>query len=119
MKRFLIAIFAIALLTAGAPLFAQSQDEPTTSELQSEQMENAPAPGNEVETETASGAEIETETELDGDTEVETDEYELEADLDDESYDDDELPATGSELPLAALLGLASLAGAAALRVRS
>lgn len=112
MKRILIALFAVALLS-GAPLLAQYEEDPATTELQTEEME----------TETTTGAEIETESEFDADTEVEVEDNDLDAgldsDLDDDEFGDDQLPATGSELPLAALLGLASLAGAAALRVRS
>lgn len=112
MKRILIALFAVALLS-GVPLYAQYEEDPATTELQTEEME----------TETATGAEIETETELDGEveTEVDTDDFDasLDSDLDDDELGDDELPATGSELPLAALLGLGAIAGAAALRIRS
>lgn len=111
MKHFLIALFAVALLS-GAPLLAQYEEDPATNELQTE---------TEMETETATGAEIETETDIDGETEVDVDaslDSDLDTDVDDDRYDS-ELPATGSELPLAALLGLASLAGAAVLRFRS
>lgn len=102
MKRFLIAVFAIALL-AGAPLVAQYED-PEVDETQTE---------------------LQTEGEVEAD--VQTDEFDAEADLTaeedefgtEDEFGDDELPATGSELPLAGLLGLLSVAGAVAIRARS
>jgi LPXTG-motif cell wall-anchored protein len=99
MKRFLIAVFAVALL-ASFPLVAQEYEEPdvTESELQTE-----------------------TETDLDVDADLDVDEdVDMDDDLTtDDDFGDDELPATGSELPLAGALGLLSLAGAVALRSRS
>lgn len=92
MKRFLIALFAIALI-AGAPLVAQeSPEDPTVTEPQAEVEVEA-----EVQSDLTTDDELGTEDEL----------------------GDDELPATGSELPLAGLLGLLSLVGAVALRARS
>lgn len=97
MKRFLIAVFAVALL-AGFPLVAQEYEEPDVTE-----------------------SELQTETDLDVDTDVDFDEdVDMDEDLTtDDDFGDDELPATGSELPLAGALGLLSLAGAVALRSRS
>lgn len=114
MKRFLIALFAIALI-AGAPLVAQYEDpevDETQTELQAEGEVEADVQNEDVSVE----AELQTEddelgTEDDLGTE---DEFGTEDDL-----GDDELPATGSELPLAGLLGLLSLAGAIAIRARS
>lgn len=106
MKRVLIALFAVALLS-GAPLLAQyPEEDPATTELQTETEA-------ELQTETDVDADFDADADLDAD--VESD---LDSDFDDDELDS-ELPATGSELPLAALLGLASLAGAAVLRVRS
>ena len=93
MKRFLIALFAFALI-AGAPLMAQEYEEPMEAEAEVEA---------DVESDLATDDELGTE-----------DEFGTEDDL-----GDDELPATGSELPLAGLLGLLSLVGAVALRARS
>jgi LPXTG-motif cell wall-anchored protein len=105
MKRFLIAVFAVALL-ASFPLVAQEYEEPdvTESELQTE-------------------SELETEGDIDADVDADLD-VDEDADMDDDlttddDFGDDELPATGSELPLAGALGLLSLAGAVALRSRS
>lgn len=99
MKRFLIAVFAVALL-ASFPLVAQEYEEPDVTE-----------------------SELQTETDLDVDADIDAD---LDEDVDmdddlttDDDFGDDELPATGSELPLAGALGLLSLAGAVALRSRS
>lgn len=107
MKRFLIAVFAIALL-AGAPLVAQYEDpevDETQTELQTE---------GEVE------ADVQTdEFDAEADLTAEEDEFGTEDDFSDDEFGDDELPATGSELPLAGLLGLLSLAGAVAIRARS
>lgn len=104
MKRVLIALFAVALLS-GAPLLAQyPEEDPATTELQTE---------TEAELQTETDVDVDADADLDAD--VESD---LDSDFDDDELDS-ELPATGSELPLAALLGLASLAGAAVLRVRS
>ena len=103
MKRFLIAVFAIALL-AGAPLVAQSENpevDETQSGLQAEAQVEADVQNEDVEAEAELTAE---DDELGAEDELGT---------------DDELPATGSELPLAGLLGLLSLAGAAAIRARS
>lgn len=108
MKRFLIAVFAIALL-AGAPLVAQYEDpevDETQTELQTE---------GEVE------VDVETdEVDAEADLTAEEDEFGTEDDLTaDDEFGNDELPATGSELPLAGLLGLLSLVGAVAIRARS
>jgi LPXTG-motif cell wall-anchored protein len=99
MKRFLIAVFAVALL-ASFPLVAQEYEEPDVTE-----------------------SELQSETDLDVDADIDAD---LDEDVDmnddlttDDDFGDDELPATGSELPLAGALGLLSLAGAVALRSRS
>lgn len=59
-------------------------------------------------------AELETDVDTDLDTQAD---FEADADLDTTMDDQDSLPATGSELPLVALLGLLSVA--AALGVRS
>lgn len=108
MKRFLIAVFAIALL-AGAPLVAQYEDpevDETQTELQAE---------GEVEVEVQTD-----ELDVEADLTAEEDEFGTEDDLmADDEFGDDELPATGSELPLAGLLGLLSLVGAVAIRARS
>lgn len=101
MKRFLIAVFAVALL-ASFPLVAQEYEEPDVTE-----------------------SELQTETDLDVDADVDADlDVDEDVDMDDDlttddDFGDDELPATGSELPLAGALGLLSLAGAVALRSRS
>jgi LPXTG-motif cell wall-anchored protein len=97
MKRFLIAVFAVALL-ASFPLVAQEYEEPDVTE-----------------------SELQTETDLDVDADLDVDEdVDMDDDLTtDDDFGDDELPATGSELPLAGALGLLSLAGAVALRSRS
>lgn len=101
MKRFLIAVFAVALL-ASFPLVAQEYEEPDVTE-----------------------SELQTETDLDVDADVDADlDVDEDADMDDDlttddDFGDEELPATGSELPLAGALGLLSLAGAVALRSRS
>jgi LPXTG-motif cell wall-anchored protein len=97
MKRFLIAVFAVALL-ASFPLVAQEYEEPDVTE-----------------------SELQTETDLDVDADVDAD-LDVDEDNDlttDDDFGDEELPATGSELPLAGALGLLSLAGAVALRSRS
>ena len=97
MKRFLIAVFAVALL-ASFPLVAQEYEEPDVTE-----------------------SELQTETDLDVDADVDAD-LDVDEDVDlttDDDFGDEELPATGSELPLAGALGLLSLAGAVALRSRS
>lgn len=103
MKHFLIALFAVALI-AGAPLVAQEgyenpDPDETQSELQTEAEVEADVQSDELDAEAEFGTE---------------DEFGAE-----DEFGDDELPATGSELPLAALLGLLSLVGAVALRVRS
>jgi LPXTG-motif cell wall-anchored protein len=101
MKRFLIAVFAVALL-ASFPLVAQEYEEPdvTESELQSE-------------------TDLDVDADVDADLDVDED-VDMDDDLTtDDDFGDDELPATGSELPLAGALGLLSLAGAVALRSRS
>jgi LPXTG-motif cell wall-anchored protein len=101
MKRFLIAVFAVALL-ASFPLVAQEYEEPdvTESELQSE-------------------TDLDVDADVDADLDVDED-VDMDEDLTtDDDFGDDELPATGSELPLAGALGLLSLAGAVALRSRS
>jgi len=101
MKRFLIAVFAVALL-ASFPLVAQEYEEPDVTE-----------------------SELQTETDLDVDADVDADlDVDEDADMDDDlttddDFGDEELPATGSELPLAGALGLLTLAGAVALRSRS
>jgi len=97
MKRFLIAVFAVALL-ASFPLVAQEYEEPDVTE-----------------------SELQTETDLDVDADLDVDEdVDMDDDLTtDDDFGDEELPATGSELPLAGALGLLSLAGAVALRSRS
>lgn len=101
MKRFLIALFAVALV-AGLPLVAQEYEEPDPVE-------------SELQTETEAEAEVGMEEDLGTE-----DEFGTEDDLSaDDELGDDELPATGSELPLAGALGLLSLAGAVALRARS
>lgn len=96
MKRLLIALFAVALVVS-FPLVAQEYEEPDVTE-----------------------SELQTETDVDVDVDVDAD---LDVDDDDlttdDDFGDDELPATGSELPLAGALGLLSLAGALALRARS
>lgn len=116
MKRILIALFAVALLS-GVPLLAQYEEDPAANELQENELQEQEM---EVETELQTGEEVETEIETDVDTDLDADlEADLDADVDDDSFDDDELPATGSALPLAGLIGLASLAGAAVLRFRS
>lgn len=95
MKRFLFALFAVALV-AGLPLVAQEYEEPDMTE-------------SELQTET----DVDVEGDLDADLDTEDDL------TTDDDFGDDELPATGSELPLAGALGLLSLAGAVALRARS
>jgi LPXTG-motif cell wall-anchored protein len=101
MKRFLIAVFAVALL-ASFPLVAQEYEEPDVTE-------------SELQTETDLDVDADVDADLDVDEDVDMDE-----DLTtDDDFGDDELPATGSELPLAGALGLLSLAGAVALRSRS
>jgi LPXTG-motif cell wall-anchored protein len=101
MKRFLIALFAVALV-AGLPLVAQEYEEPDMTE-------------SELQTETDVDAEADLDVDLDTD-----DDFDTEDDLNtDDDFGDDELPATGSELPLAGALGLLTLAGAVALRTRS
>jgi LPXTG-motif cell wall-anchored protein len=101
MKRFLIALFAVALV-AGLPLVAQEYEEPDMTE-------------SELQTETDVDAEADLDVDLDTD-----DDFDTEDDLNtDDDFGDDELPATGSELPLAGALGLLTLAGAVALRARS
>lgn len=108
MKRFLITVFAIALLVS-APLAAQyeePQSDETQTELQTEGQVEADVQNEDVQAEaelTAEDDELGTEDEFRTDDEM----------------TDDELPATGSELPLAGLLGLLSLAGAVAIRARS
>ena len=93
MKRLLIALFAVALV-ASFPLVAQEYEEPDVTE-----------------------SELQTETDVDADVDLDVD---VDDDLTtDDDFGDDELPATGSELPLAGALGLLSLAGALALRARS
>jgi LPXTG-motif cell wall-anchored protein len=111
MKRFLIAVFAVALL-ASFPLVAQEYEEPdvTESELQ---------PEADLQTEGDIDADVDADVDVDADLDVDDD-----ADMDDDlttddDFGDEELPATGSELPLAGALGLLSLAGAVALRSRS
>jgi len=103
MKRFLIALFAVALV-AGLPLVAQEYEEPDMTE-------------SELQTET--DVDVDAEADLDADLDTE-DDFDTEDDLNtDDDFGDDELPATGSELPLAGALGLLTLAGAVALRTRS
>lgn len=109
MKHFLIALFAIALL-AGAPLVAQEgYENPDPDESQTELQAEAEVEADVQTDELDAEANLTTEDEF-GDE----DEFGAE-----DEFGDDELPATGSELPLAALLGLLSLVGAVALRVRS
>ena len=106
MKRFLFALFAVALV-AGLPLVAQEYEEPDMTETESELQ-------------TESDVDVEAEAELEDDELGTEDEFGTEDDLTaDDDLGDDELPATGSELPLAGALGLLSLAGAVALRARS
>lgn len=107
MKRFLFALFAVALV-AGLPLVAQEYEEPDMTE-------------SELQTETDVEAEADLDVDVDADTDLDTDDdFDTEDDLDgDDDFGDDELPATGSELPLAGALGLLTLAGAVALRARS
>ena len=103
MKRFLIALFAVALV-AGLPLVAQEYEEPDMTE-------------SELQTETDVDVDAEADLDVDLDTD---DDFDTEDDLNtDDDFGDDELPATGSELPLAGALGLLTLAGAVALRTRS
>jgi LPXTG-motif cell wall-anchored protein len=103
MKRFLIALFAVALV-AGLPLVAQEYEEPDLTE-------------SELQTETDVDVDAEADLDVDLDTD---DDFDTEDDLNtDDDFGDDELPATGSELPLAGALGLLTLAGAVALRTRS
>ena len=110
MKNFLIALFAIAVIATGAPLMAQEYEEPMEAEAEVEAEANLQA-----EDEFGTEDELATDDEFGTEDEFETDdEFGTEDDL-----GDDELPATGSELPLAALLGLLSLVGAVALRARS
>jgi LPXTG-motif cell wall-anchored protein len=92
MKRLLIALFAVALVVS-FPLVAQEYEEPDVTE-----------------------SELQAETDVEADLDVDVDDDDLTTDDD---FGDDELPATGSELPLAGALGLLSLAGALALRARS
>lgn len=110
MKRFLIAIFAVALV-AGLPLVAQEYEEPDLTETESELQTE-----NDLDVD----VDVEAEAELEDDDLGTEDEFGTEDDLTaDDDFGDDELPATGSELPLAGALGLLSLAGAVALRARS
>lgn len=95
MKRLLIALFAVALV-ASFPLVAQEYEEPDVIE-------------SELQTETDVDVDVDADLDVDVDDDLTTD----------DDFGDDELPATGSELPLAGALGLLSLAGALALRARS
>ncbi|HVF61412.1 MAG TPA: YabP/YqfC family sporulation protein [Thermoanaerobaculia bacterium] len=70
----------------------------------------APAPSVQVETQLQPAPEVEADVDADLDTDVEA-----EVDVD---TDADTLPETGSETPLAGLIGLLALAAATALRTR-
>ena len=75
---------------------------------------HAPAPSVQVETQLQPAPEVEAEVEADVDADLDTD---VEADVDVDTSDDT-LPETGSETPLAGLIGLLALAAATALRTR-
>ena len=74
----------------------------------------APAPSVQVETQLQPAPEVEAEVEADVDADLDTD---VEADVDVDTSADT-LPETGSETPLAGLIGLLALAAATALRTR-
>jgi hypothetical protein len=74
----------------------------------------------EMDMEADADMDLDTETEVtadfDADADLSDDDYQADLDTEDEWDSDDELPATGSELPLLGLLGLLSLVAAIGVR---
>jgi hypothetical protein len=100
MKRTLLALLTIALLSLGAPLLAQDYPPPAETETPSD------SPDVDVD---ASLNPPDVDVDVTADTDADTMANE----------DEDVLPATASELPLVGLLGLAAVGAGLGLSIAS
>jgi hypothetical protein len=120
MKRYIFTLLMVLVVVAmGTTLMAQT---PTTGDQrvdQSGQPETGPGPDVDVDTGAAAEdgvADVDVKSRTDADTAAQGNDDATDTTAGMNDTDNDNLPDTGSELPLVGMLGLLSLAGAVALR---
>ena len=119
MKRQILTLLAVLVLAMGTVLMAQSNTTGSTAGSQAVDQSGEPetGPGPDVDVDTGANAEGAVDVDVTSETDADT----AASGVDETAAgtytgDDDNLPETGSSMPLVALLGLLALAGATALR---
>lgn len=127
MKKQLFAILMVLTLATTGAVLAQTTTDQTNLQNQTVRPETEPATGPDVDVDTGARAEgaMDVDVSRTGDADTSATGIDETGGLDDETTtgladNDSDLPATGSELPAVALLGLLAMAAAFTVRfVRS